>query len=167
MKTCPIKLQYVDRENSKNKTQVFCRGLMYVELAWFGSPISVLCCAASLFILSDKHICFPNIIQFAKNISVLKHWPLCELGDFLMGRPVLLLQPNLFGAQSIAMEKSSPRCYGSGPCSFPPDFQNKIRSHFYIQGLFSMKESMCPLEGGQMWKNICVTVKWGQVMEEL
>lgn len=123
-------------------------------------------------------LCSKPLYPFRQAYMFSKYYTVCqkhqcpqtlvsELGDFLMGRPVLLLQPNLFGAQSIAMEKSSPRCYGSGPCSFPPDFQNKIRSHFCIQGLFSRKESMCPLGGGQMWKKICVTVKWGQVMEEL
>lgn len=69
-----------------------------------------------MYSLSNKH----NYFQVLCNLS---EFQASEIGDFLMGRPVLLLQPNLFGAQTITMEKSSLRCYGSIPVWF-----SKIRS---------------------------------------
>lgn len=57
MKTCPMKLQYVERENSKNKTQVFCRGFDVCGTCMVWVPhITPLLCSKPLYPFREAYM---------------------------------------------------------------------------------------------------------------
>lgn len=109
----------------------------------------------------------PKHYSIRQNFSVVKHWTLCGFRDFLVGRPGLLSQPNLFGAQTIAMEKSVACCYGSSRSDhfFPRIFQNSAYIIFMsLQIMYRARERRGEghreaAQRGRNMKNTCVTLK--------
>lgn len=112
----------------------------------------------------------PKHYTIRQNFSVLKHWPLCGFRDFLVGRPGLLSQPNLFGALTIAMEKSlHVAMVAAVLIFFPPHiFQNSAYIIFMsLQIMYRARDRRGEghqeaAQRGRNVKNTCVTVTWAQ-----